>query len=104
MEGRTDEQILHILLCPDREIPLEECTERTDCRCRSECGRTGRDSSGGDKTGKTFCLHPCHEDHPQLWIGAVSEKSAGQRANDLSVKALPEGGFPDDRQLNTELK
>ena len=104
--------IIDILVCPDREIPLEDCIpdlERIGYRNLGECGRPGRYFlTSGDAPGKTFYLHLCHKDHPvgkdQLlfqWILASSELI---HAKYRYTKHLLESIFPDDRNMYREMK
>ena len=68
IEGMPAKPIIDILVCPDRDVSLEDCIpdlERIGYRNLGECGRPGRYFlSSGEEPGKTFYLHLCYEDNP----------------------------------------
>ena len=68
IEGMPAKPIIDILVCPEKDIPLEDCIpdlERIGYRNLGECGRAGRYFlSSGDEPGKTFYVHLCYEDNP----------------------------------------
>lgn len=67
VKGMISKPILDILVCPDKELLLDDCIpalEDTGYRNLGECGRKGRYFlSKGTEPNKTFYLHLCYADH-----------------------------------------
>lgn len=88
IEGMPAKPIIDILVCPDRDVSLEDCIpdlERIGYRYLGECGRPGRYFlSSGEEPGKTFYLHLCYEDNPvaqdQLLFLEIMKESESLRA------------------------
>ena len=107
IEGMPAKPIIDILVCPDKDTPLEDCIpdlERIGYRNLGECGRPGRYflSSGGEP-GKTFYLHLCYEDNPvaqdQLLFQKLLRDSELLCARYRYTKHMLEAVFPEDRNM-----
>lgn len=112
IEGMPAKPIIDILVCPDKDIPLEDCIpdlERIGYRNLGECGRPGRYFlSSGEEPGKTFYVHLCYEDNTvaqdQLLFQEIMRKDAELRAKYVYTKYLLECEFPDNRNMYREMK
>ena len=112
IEGMPAKPIIDILVCPDRDVSLEDCIpdlERIGYRNLGECGRPGRYFlSSGEKPGKTFYLHLCYEDNPvaqdQLLFLEIMKESESLRAKYRYTKHLLECEYPDNREMYREMK
>ena len=112
IEGMPAKPIIDILVCPDRDVSLEDCIpdlERIGYRNLGECGRPGRYFlSSGEEPGKTFYLHLCYEDNPvaqdQLLFLEIMKESESLRAKYRYTKHLLECEYPDNREMYREMK
>ena len=112
IEGMPAKPIIDILVCPDRDVSLEDCIpdlERIGYRNLGECGRPGRYFlSSGEKPGKTFYLHLCYEDNPvaqdQLLFLEIMKESESLRAKYRYTKHILECEYPDNREMYREMK
>lgn len=112
IEGMPAKPIIDILVCPEKDIPLEDCIpdlERIGYRNLGECGRAGRYFlSGGDEPGKTFYVHLCYEDNPvaqdQLLFQRLLRDSELLRSRYRYTKHMLEGIFPEERDMYRAVK
>ena len=112
IEGMPAKPIIDILVCPGRDVSLEDCIpdlERIGYRNLGECGRPGRYFlSSGEEPGKTFYLHLCYEDNPvaqdQLLFLEIMKESESLRAKYRYTKHLLECEYPDNREMYREMK
>ena len=110
--GMAAKPIIDILVCPDKEISLEECIpdlERIGYRNLGECGRPGRlFFTSGNEPGKTFYLHLCYEDHAvaqdQLLFQRILTDSEEIRNRYKYTKHLLETVNSMDRNMYREMK
>ena len=104
--------LIDILICPDRDIPLEAIIadlERIGYKNLGDGGRTGRYFlSRGDKPNETFYVHLCYEDHQvakdQLTFKWIEGTNLTVRRKYKRLKILLADAFPDDREMYRELK
>ena len=102
IEEMPAKPIIDILVCPDREVSLEDCIpdlERIGYRNLGECGRPGRYFlSSGEEPGKTFYLHQdkkrnhplARNKHPvahqMAWVGRMN--NTRQRAEEVVLEEI----------------
>ncbi len=110
--GMTAKPIIDILVCPDKEIPLEDCIpdlERIGYCNLGECGRPGRlFFTSGTEPGRTFYLHLCYEDHAvaqdQLLFQQILTDSEEIRNRYNYTKHLLEVVYSADRNMYCKMK
>lgn len=112
IKGMVAKPIIDILVCPDKDVPLEDVIpdlERIGYKNLGDGGRPGRYFlSSGARPNDTFYVHLCYEDHPvaqdQLLFQRIERENPVICKKYIRMKLLLADTFPEDREMYRELK
>lgn len=112
VRGMVSKPIIDILVCPDKDTPLEDIIpdlERIGYKNLGDGGRPGRFFlSSGDKPNEAFYVHLCYEDHPvakdQLLFQLIEGTNLTVWRRYYSLKMMLADTFPEDRLMYRDIK
>ena len=110
--GMYSKPIIDILVCPGKDIPVEEVIPDLEQIGYLNLGDGGRQDryflSFGDKPNETFYVHLCHEDNQvaqdQLLFQKIERENETVRKKYARLKVLLSDVLPDDRVMYREIK
>ena len=112
IEGMVSKPIIDILVCPDKNTPVEALLQplmRIGYSNLGEGGRPGRYFlSYGDTPNESFYVHLCHEDNQvaqdQMLFQKLERENSVIRKMYLQTKLLLADEFPNDREMYRVVK